>query len=1106
MQQINNSNEAPLQVREASAGSGKTFTLTVAYIKLLIENPENYRYILAVTFTNKATDEMKTRILSTLYALSRRLSEGDDYLHNLQAQLPGMNEGNIRKQAETALNNLLNNYHYFRVETIDSFFQRVLRGLARELNLTANLKVSLNDTEVEEQAVDNIIENIKSEKDPLLGWIMSFISQQMQDNKNWNVIDKIKDFSKLLSSEFYQNHADQLSALQTTDAFFDNYIKSLRGIIDKADKTMKSFAEEFKNLGLDDELFSRPLQNAPGYFRKLESGHEAYCADNVPNSYILKALSNPSSMVKKADIDKPYANTIIEDVGKLLNKAEQARQKCVFDVNTAIATQRNLNQLRLLKRISEEVNAINEQTNSYLLSGTQKLLSDMIEESDSPFIYEKIGGTIRYIMIDEFQDTSKVQWKNFKVLIDECISQYKGSLIVGDVKQSIYRWRSGDWKMLSNLTESQNPNINTETLDVNYRSEYNIVKFNNVFFHEASLLAEQSEKSNFNSTLSAGALNESTDDKVTRNFTDQRLHDISNIYNKVQQNVSEKHLKQRKGYVRVELLPQASYEEEMPQKVSEAVSQLLEKGVAMREIAVLVRTNRQIQYLARWFQDHEISVRGKATRIKMVSDEAFRLDASTAVMAMVYAMKVLVDSTDKISEEALRKIWFQIAGKGKEWPENFSLGKREQLLHLSLMDLAQQLHTDFRLNQLKGQTAYVCTFIDQLQQFVEERSADLSDFIKEWEDHLCGKSIQSADIDGIRMLTIHKSKGLEYAHIIFPYCDWEEEKWSSLLWVEPHEKPFNDLSIVPVNLQAKLLLKSHYREDYLKEHIMNVIDTLNLLYVGFTRAKSSLIVFGKYDRAQYTSKLVKNTLSELCNKKKEENPFGEDIHWLFEENTEEKRLVFELGALESQQVVQHEDIQQQTVNVFKPLETSVKVDFVSHKAISTFLQSNDSQRFVTPLSDKDKSDRLEYIKTGNVIHDLLARIYTIKDLPKAVEQLEYDGVLYGTKVSRENLLEDLKKKMKNKEVADWFSSKWTVINERSILIRNTVFGGLDERRPDRVITRPGATLVIDFKTGDEEHKHFTQVKEYVSLLRNMGYVNVKGKLWYIKTNKVVSVD
>ena len=1079
---------SPLTIFKASAGSGKTFTLAVEYIKLLVKEPTNYRYTLAVTFTNKATQEMKQRILSKLYGIANSLPDADDYYNKVKEAFPTLSERVVRGRASEALSFLIHDYNRFRVETIDSFFQRVLRNLARELGLTANLQVMLNDQEVEEQAVDNIISNIDNGTDPLLGWIMDFVNERMADDKNWNVISQIKSFGKNIFSDFYKDHQEELRAIMNDADFFKGYNSKLRALKAKAISDMKDYADCYNAIAeehhLSDDCYTRGHSNVPGYFEKLGDSSFANGKVKMPNSYVLKGMDNPDAFVKKSDINTPEAQAIREYVAPLLEEAEEARKKAVITINSVDLTLQNINQLRLLGRINEEVKRINEDNNDYPLSNTQKLLKDLIDKQDSPFIYEKIGGQLKYIMIDEFQDTSTIQWDNFKVLLDDCIAHQKGSLIVGDVKQSIYRWRNGDWRLLQSLNEENYPEtVHVEPLKVNYRSQRNIVDFNNAFFNSAAALLSE----------------------------DAPI--IKDAYNDVSQAVPEK--KPEEGLIEVRMLPSSDYDNEMIVQVQKTIEMLLERGIPYKKIAIIVRKNKHIRLLADYFLHNPVTVNGEPQMLKMVSDEAFRLDASEAVNVIVNAMRFLTHPTDRLTEAFLVKAFTQQEiipqDNNKEDDKKDDLEallpaayvqNRTALLSMPLIDLAERLYVIFRLNKLSEQNAYVCAFFDQLANYLKRHIGGIDDFLKTWDEELCSKSIHSDSVDGIRLLTVHKSKGLEFDNVIIPYCDWKLETMMDLLWVEPSIAPYKDLKVVPVNLNANKLRESIYATDYLAEHIKNIIDNVNILYVAFTRASRNLFIIGKKDKPDFPSQLIKDVMGDMLIIRSA-NSNEEKVKMELTE-AEDGIVTYSYGTLSIKKEKKEEETEQP--NIFEEKEKGVTVNIESTKMSASFMQSNDSKDFMTPPEELEEEEkRRSYINTGNILHKLFSTIHNITEVDDAIDQLEFDGVLYDRPMTREQLKHFIEKALSDPQVRDWFSPRWRVFNECSILYYDPSEKRVREQRPDRVIYDGKRMIVIDFKTGREKDDHKTQVRDYISRLNEMGYKNVEGYLWYIRHHKIVKI-
>ena len=496
------STHKPLTVYKASAGSGKTFTLATEYMKLVIANPEAYRSILAVTFTNKATEEMKLRIISQLYGLSKLLPESETYLKVIQDSL-GMGREQIAKRAHEALYNLLHHYSYFRVETIDSFFQWVMRNLAKELELSANLKLELNDREIERQAVDELIEGL-SIGDKLLTWILDYIKGNIGEDKNWNVIGKIKRFGENLSKDFYKANEKQLRQKLEEEGFFERYSRQLeevkRQAMEQVEQIAATFFDALDENGLTMDDFSRKKQGPWGYFEKLRTGacYEEYGV----NSYQAKAVDSVDAWFTKAKAtpQNPAYHVVEEMLRPLLEFAVEKMPQLLRVYRSVEVTKSNLSQLRLLGSIDQKIKEMNQDANRFLLSDTQPLLHALMESGagDSSFIFEKIGTQLEHIMIDEFQDTSVTQWKNFKVLLDETMSHKESNnLIVGDVKQSIYRWRAGDWRLLNDIErEFPRPSdqLRLRSLATNYRSDRNVIEFNNQFFVYAADKEYQAQK------------------------------------------------------------------------------------------------------------------------------------------------------------------------------------------------------------------------------------------------------------------------------------------------------------------------------------------------------------------------------------------------------------------------------------------------------------------------------------------------------------------------------------------------------------------------------------------------------------------------------------
>lgn len=1061
-----------LTVYKASAGSGKTFTLAKVYMSMVISNPASYRSILAVTFTNKATEEMKTRIISQLYGIAHHLPESGEYLKQIKETLPHLSEKQIEENAGLALKLLIHNYHYFRVQTIDTFFQSVLRNLARELDLTANLRIGLNDLQVEQQAVDELIESL-SDTDRLLFWIMDYIKENMAEDKGWNVIGQIKKFGENIFKDYYKDHAEQLETCLEKEGFFKEYTDKMKSVSRKAKEHLEevaiSFFDALGENGYSADDLAGKQRGIWSYFNKLKNGK--FDNEDLINATFAKCYESPEAWVKKSEVKSSSAlyTCVATTLYPILRYAEECRPKLNRLYKSAELTRKHLNQLRLLGSINKKVREMNNDANRFLLSDTQTLLHSLIQENDSPFIFEKIGSTLEHVMIDEFQDTSTIQWKNFKVLLQETMShQDAGNLIVGDVKQSIYRWRSGDWRLLNNIEKefSQHSEIiDIQQLDTNYRSCSNIIDFNNKFF---KVVADREYKT------------------LKDNNPEEALQ-LKNAYADVAQLVPES--KPQTGWVKIQLIGQQDYQEKMMELTLDAVNDLVEKGIDLSQIAILVRNNKTIQDIAEYIMAH--------SDYPLVSDEAFRLDASQAVNTLITALHYLQHPNDEIDKATLIK--FCILFLQDTEVITTLMEDREKLLQMPLFDLVEQLYCLFQLGEIKEmtqQSAYICAFYDQLSNFLSDNSSDIESFLQEWDNTMHCKSIHSDSISGIRLITIHKSKGLEFDHVIMPFCDWTLEKGNTI-WCTPTEEPFCELPLVPIDFGAKQMKNSIYEEDYNHEHLQNVVDNLNLLYVAFTRASKSLFVFARRGSATLRSSIIEDSIEEVQSLLAETEQPCELDGIGSDKKTED--IYFEYGSFEHLEEKKREKKTSQ--NVFSRPSIPLPIDYTVTTKLPEFRQSNQSRDFVE--GDEQEEQQKYYIKMGTVLHRLFSTIHTKDDIEGALKQLEIEGILYDDNVSRERIEKMMRKRLESPRVSDWFSERWTIFNECSIL--TMIDGKMTVRRPDRVMKDDNEMIVVDFKFGKPREEYISQVKQYMELLSAMGYNHVKGYLWYVYPNQIEEV-
>lgn len=1112
--------EEHLTVYRASAGSGKTFTLAVEYISLLVKDPENYQHILAVTFTNKATQEMKMRILSQLYGIANSLQSSQQYFNKVKEKT-NMPDAVIRNNARAALTLLIHRYNNFRILTIDAFFQQVLRNLAHELGQTANLRVDLNNEEITEKAVDQMIESLEKGQ-PVLQWISTYINNSIEDDNGWNIIGKIKTFGTNIFKDFYKAHEANLKEQLSNADDFKAYETTLRKRRNDIRKTFNSKARsilnEIKNANLD-----IPSNYRSGLYKYLTDSAIAPLTNKPLKAGVLKANESPQNWTssKCAKADKQQIQTLAAEVlSAQLSELIAYNNDNWNEFQSIQLTLSHLSELRLLHAIADAVDNLTKDTNRFMLSNTQALLKELIADSDTPFIFERIGARLKHVMIDEFQDTSTIQWQNFQVLLANCMAQeLSQNLIVGDIKQSVYRWRQGDWGILNNIEKSfAHQKIRLETLDYNYRSEKRIIDFNNAFWEQC---------------VANTAKEVAQDDAEKAEIVQKAYEDVAQKTHKTTEN----------GFVKISLYPSKVMKEAVLEELIETIKELFSNGYGGKnqsKIAILVRSKSNIQDIV------NALLQSFGNEINIVSDEAFRLDASLSVNIIVSAMHLLTHPDDVLTRGKLVKLYNQevlkkpltdtdllvsinesnnidtknidkkerrklateqqMAKLNSQLPPEY-VANRELLLGLPIVDLVDKLFMLFGLDRLEGQSSYICTLYDTLNDFLKDHTADIDDFINEWENSLSSKTIQSDEIEGIRIMTIHKSKGLEFDNVIIPFCNWEMEK-KGTLWCETKNKPapYNKLPLLPIDFSRDKLIGTVFEDDYKEEHFQNIVDNLNLLYVAFTRASKNLFVFGLRQGKTTLDNIAKGTppgnrsyAIELALRQVSEQLQGSSLSFPDDIGSE---IHFEYGTLVPET---HEKEHAVADNPFLIKPDKHIVSIATYPQAATFKQSNKSIEFVKG-EDVAPSDRTRYIKIGNVLHQLFSTIYTTADIPARLNELEQQGIIYNDEITSAQLRTRIEDAITNPQVQEWFSKRWQLYNECTILEYNKDTNEMEEHRPDRVMTDGKEFVVVDFKFGKEREEYKKQVQQYMEILIRMGHKKVSGYLWYVVKNNVVEVN
>lgn len=1065
-----------LLIYKASAGSGKTFTLAVEYIKHLIRNPRAYRQILAVTFTNKATAEMKERILQQLNGIRLGDPASDSYAHCILTDLQQQPDGagwtmqKVQERANIALHYMLHDYNRFRVETIDSFFQSVMRNLARELEQSPNLNIELNTLEVVADAVESMMEKL-TPTSPLLKWLLDYIEERISNNQRWNTTRELKDFGKHIFNEQFIEQGNELRNELKSLEGMRQFIALLQATEKETMEKMGNYATQFfalldkHELAVDDFLYK--ASGVPGYFIKLQNG-------DISNKILTKRVQDGmlSTEIWVNKKNTTVTTIVKEELMPLLNAAESERKQHLIAINSCRKSLKNLHKLQLLNYINEEVSTLNSEKNRFLLTDTNALLHKLINEGDSSFIFEKLGTQISNIMIDEFQDTSRMQWDNFRLLLLEGLSQGAESLIVGDVKQSIYRWRNGDWGILNNLGR-KNPEqpspldkypIRVETLKTNRRSEKNIIDFNNELFCELVNLLNVKRLSELN----------------------EECLELKNAYADVRQ-LSPKETKA--GYVKV-MFPDADTaserEEAILESIGNEVEQLLAKGIEPEQMAILVRKNKQIAPIANYLAEQ--------LGVVVVSDEAFRLDASTTINMLIDALRYLADNQDKIalrnlasnysshiahqiaSEEQLRTSPLQLL------PEAFGT-QQTRMGFMPLYELLEELYILLELNKIEGQESYLFAFFDHVSEYLQKEAADITHFLQHWDETLCSKTIQSGSAKGIRAYTIHKSKGLQFHTVLLPYCNWSmETEHQHLTWCKPPTAPYNTYSLLPIDYDLTMA-DTIYRKDYQTEQLQLWVDSLNTLYVALTRAEKNLFIWGLDCKTNHIDSLLRAALVKI------EKSLGGTLY------SDE----YEYGELYCEQPAD----KQQAANINRLVFTShklpAKMEALRHRI--EFKQSNESATFIAGKSESTSWRR--FINRGNLLHYIFAQIATKEDADEVISRLLFDGTI-DVEMEQEvrTLVADA---LSHPQVSSWYDGSWKLLNERDIIWMEN--GELRNRRPDRVMMHADKVVVVDFKFGEPRKVHHKQVKGYLSLLQRMGHKaeNTCGYLWYVEKGEVEEI-
>lgn len=1073
-----------LTIYSASAGSGKTFRLAGIYLSKLFRSKYNYRKILAVTFTNKATAEMKNRILDQLFLLST--GKESKYLSGLMKDT-GMTEPEVRNKAEEILYSLLHDFSRFSVSTIDAFFQKVLRAFAREAGLHSGYNIELDHNLILSSAVDEMIAS-SPEDNKLQEWLKDYVLSNLEEEKNWNLKTSVMKLSEELFKENFKILSEtELSKLENKEFLLD-YIKKIRSIIHSFETKLNDLGTKAEELlfeyELSAEMFYQKSRGIPSYIRSLSSGKIV-----SPGSAVRQIFNDPPRW-SSGKIHPRLQSAINKGLDTIIKEAVIYDDDKRLIYESAKVIQPNMYALGILSDVLKRVRRVAGSENSFLLSDAGEVLRLITKADQTPFIYEKIGNQYENYMIDEFQDTSILQWHNFNPLIINSMGEGHDNIVVGDIKQSIYRWRNSDWQILGRMKKEMvdNKRFLSEPLNTNWRSRSNIISFNNSLF---SVIPQQVEDS-------------FPGDQLSFSFTE--------LYKEAVQDDPEPG---RGGYVRLEIVDDESEGEKgldeiktddkkkWSQIVLDRLPALIEelqiKGYRASDIGILVRERREgedvlrrvIEYGAGCAEEQK-----KKFNYNIVSNDSLTLSKSAVVNFIAAVIKLLNNPGDQIAQAEMKR--FYLVTRGWDNPEEVPLFSDsssdscqdyypvdtaeflERARNMPLFEAVENIVRHFDLGSSPHHVAYLNTFQDLVMNFSKNRNADFNTFLEWWESTGVNKSIVLPDDqDAIKVFTIHKSKGLEFSVTILPFLSWDVDHKNlkqPVLWVRPQIPPFNELGILPVRYSNKLV-NTVFSDDYYAEKCASFLDNINLLYVALTRAKDVLWGFlpGDKNSKGTIAEIIKNAIEiGVNNVEKAELPLRKMFN--------PEKGIFELGII-PEKLSQTEEKKEITLNCYT----------VENKPGSLKLKLHGENYF----SEKNTAVK-QKINYGKMMHEVFEDIATINDIGTALKKLVMAGKI--TKEEADDMENKIAVLLSSSPVSEWFAVDNKVLTEKDILLPSGV-----TRRPDRILLRENKTIVVDFKFGEENKRYVKQLQEYKMLLSDMGYHNIESYIWYVDNNKVVSV-
>ncbi len=1007
----------PLNVCRASAGTGKTYTLAAYYVGLLLSG-EDYRSILAITFTNKATAEMSERILGYLYAISQ--GEEADFLLRARsfmlrdAQAP---DAILRQRAHACFRAMLLDYDNVRIQTIDSFLQTLLTGLAGVLHMSAGLSTELDIDHVIRLAVDQLLTTDMTAADRTI--MEDYMRLKLDQEAHWDVRASLCALAKELYTESVQMLDADHRILFDADA-----IAKRRAALEAAWQTNADL------IALRNLLHSC---NPEKYNRNTNFAYER----------LKRSVDSPEQMPAKDRFRGVSEKSCNAD--EMLQATELA-QKVARSYNTLQLTLRFSRDMELMASLQALIHRNLSEANCALLAQTAGTLSKALRAGDADFILEKAGIRYHHILMDEFQDTSRLQWSVIRQLVQDVLAGSGNTiLIVGDIKQSIYRWRNGDWHIMAELGAdeahySRQINPAFENLTRNFRSSEQVVNFNlSLFRHIIDHYAYPEEQTLIDAIYDEGFTPETLD----------RFYQAN---------------KKRGGYVRFRAFPKGT-KEELASDMFDTMEDLLRRGMSPADMMILVRTKDEAALITDLKTQLDPNTYPLLSTARIVSADSFLLDASEAVKTIIAGLQVVV------RDDAVAEKYIEMTTRR---PEAAALIHQRITPKTPLYEAVSELIRILLAGpdgQYNGsEIAYVNNLLDRTRDYVTAYGSHIEDFLIYWEDTLHGKAIPASATDAIRILTVHASKGLQSQTLFIPFCMWTKEagKHPQKIWCEVAPELNAGKDYVPIQDGAEME-QSAYHTEYAAEHLNMRVDNLNMLYVALTRAEDNLYISTAYP---VTSKGEMGTCNHV----------GRYLmDWL---ETDE----YEAGT----PVVKHK------TDADAGVET-LQSELWADSSQVRFVQSQEGAMY-TDYGD-EAYRRVARIDQGLLCHEIFAHLRKADELDAVLDTFQTRGEIKSEE-ERQELYELISAAWKGSpEMKDWFTSPWVLKLEEAIYIDHR------ELRPDRVMINPetNEAIVLDYKFGGWEDKYIQQVGEYMEALRRMGYNPVRGYLWFARKNQLKQV-